>query len=177
MNIFVLYLLLLKAVITSFSGLGSLPVIRQDLVVTHRALTDNQLNAAVAVGRTTPGPAGLYVVSVGYFAAGIPGAIAGWLALVTPSLSVIMMIRYLGRRAKHPRVKGVLQAIVLASAGMLLATALPLAREALSGVLLSLIALGSVLILVFTRLHSLWVILASAVVCLVADAVRAIFLL
>ena len=86
MNIFVLYLLLLKATVTSFSGLGSLPVIRQDLVVTRRALTDSQLNAAVAVGRTTPGPAGLYVVSVGYFAAGVPGAIAGWLAMVTPSL-------------------------------------------------------------------------------------------
>jgi chromate transporter len=174
MNIFVLYLLLLKATVTSFSGLGSLPIIRQDLVVTHRALTDSQLNAAVAVGRTTPGPAGLYVVSVGYFAAGVPGAIAGWLALVTPSLSVILAIRYLGRKAEHPRVKSVLQAIVLASAGMLLATALPLAREALSGGLLLLIALGSVLILVFTRLDSIWGILGSAIVCLVADAIRVV---
>jgi chromate transporter len=174
MNILVLYLLLLKATVTSFSGLGSLPIIRQDLVVTRRALTDNQLNAAVAVGRTTPGPAGLYVVSVGYFAAGVPGAIVGWLALVTPSLSVILVIRYLGRKAKHPRVKSVLQAVVLASAGMLLATALSLAREAVSGVLLLLIALGSGLLLVFTRLDGIWVILGSAVVCLIADAVYAI---
>jgi chromate transporter len=174
MDIFVLYLLLLKATVTSFSGLGSLPVIRQDLVVTRGMLTDSQLNAAVSVGRTTPGPAGLYVVSVGYIAAGVPGAIAGWLALVTPSLSVIFVIRYLGQKAKHPRVKGVLQAIVLASAGMLLATALPLAHEALSGVLLLLIALGSGLILIFTRLDSIWVILASAIVCLVADALRVI---
>jgi chromate transporter len=174
MNIFVLYLLLLKATVTSFSGLGSLPVIRQDLVVTHRALTDSQLNAAVAVGRTTPGPAGLYVVSVGYFAAGVPGAIAGWLALVTPSLSIILVIRYLGKKAKHPRVKGVLEAVVLASAGMLLATALPLAREALSSVLLMLIALVSCLLLIFTRLDSIWVILGSAVVCLMANAIRVI---
>jgi chromate transporter len=175
MNIFVLYLLLLKATVTSFSGLGSLPVIRQDLVLTHRALTDSQLNAAVAVGRTTPGPAGLYVVSVGYFVSGVPGAIAGWLALVTPSLSVILFLRYLGRRVEHRRVKSALQAIVLASAGLLLATALPLAREALSGVLLALMAIGSVLILIFTRLDSVWVILGSAVVCLIVDALRAIF--
>lgn len=174
MNIFILYLLLLKATVTSFSGLGSLPVIRQDLVVTHQVLTDYQLNAAVAIGRTTPGPAGLYVVSVGYFAAGVPGAIAGWLALVTPSLSVILFIRYLGRKAEHPRVKDVLQAIVLASAGMLLATALPLARDAVSGVLLSLIALLSVLVLVFTKLDSIWVILGSAIICLVAGTLRLI---
>jgi len=145
------------------------------LVLTHQALTDSQLNAAIAVGRTTPGPAGLYVVSVGYFVSGVPGAIAGWLALVTPSLSVILFLRYLGRRVEHRRVKSALQAIVLASAGLLLATALPLAREALSGVLLALIALGSVLILIFTRLDSVWVILGSAVVCLVVDALRAIF--
>lgn len=174
MNLFVLYLLLLKATITSFSGLGSLPVIRQDLVLTHHALTDSQLNTAIAVGRTTPGPAGLYIVSVGYFVAGTPGAIAGWLALVTPSLSVILFLRYLGKRIENQRVKSALQAIVLASAGMLLATALPLASEALSGVLLALIALGSLLILIFTRLDSIWIILGSAIVCLVADAVRAI---
>ena len=67
-----------------------------------------------------------------------------------------------------------LQAIVFASAGMLLATDLPLGREALSGVLLSLIALGSGLLLVFTRLDSIWVILGSAIVCLMADAIRGI---
>ena len=35
MSIVVLYLLLLKATVTSFSGLSSLPVLRQDLVVRH----------------------------------------------------------------------------------------------------------------------------------------------
>ena len=61
---------------------------------------------------------------------------------------------------------------MLTSAGMLLATALPLAREALSDVLLSLIAIVSVLVLVFTRLDSLRVILGSAIVCLVVDAIH-----
>jgi len=46
-------------------------------------LTDAQLNEAVVITRATPEPAGLYVVSVGYFARGIPGAIAGWLAMAT----------------------------------------------------------------------------------------------
>ncbi|MBZ5585679.1 MAG: chromate transporter [Acidobacteriia bacterium] len=71
-----IYLLLLKATLTSFSGLTSLPVVRHDFVETRHALTDRQLNAAVAVGRTTPGPYGLYLVSVGYFAGGWSGACA-----------------------------------------------------------------------------------------------------
>ncbi len=53
-NIFVLYLLLVKATLTSFSGLASLPMVRNDFVVRRAVLTDRQLNTAVAAGRTRP---------------------------------------------------------------------------------------------------------------------------
>jgi hypothetical protein len=33
-------------------------------------LTDQRLNEAVAISRNTPGPVGLYIVSVGYFVLG-----------------------------------------------------------------------------------------------------------
>ena len=77
MNVFLLYLLLLKGTITAFAGRASLPVIQDALVVQHRELTDKQLNEAVVITRSTAGPVGLYIVSVGYFVAGVPGAIAG----------------------------------------------------------------------------------------------------
>src|SRR5262249_34353879 len=70
MNAVALYLVLLKATITSFAGLASLAVVRDELVVKRPVLTDSQLNEAVFITRATPGPAGLYVVSVGYFAGG-----------------------------------------------------------------------------------------------------------
>jgi chromate transporter len=54
-----------------------LPVIHDSLVVQHHVLTDQQLNEAVVITRSTPGPVGLYIVSVGYFVAGLPGAVAG----------------------------------------------------------------------------------------------------
>jgi chromate transporter len=91
MNVLALYLVLLKATITTFSGLASLPVVRDELVLQRHVLTDEQLNTAIVVTRTTPGPIGLYVVSVGYFAAGIPGAIAGWLAMSTPALIIVVL--------------------------------------------------------------------------------------
>jgi chromate transporter len=56
MNPVVLYLLLLKATITSFAGLASLPVIRHDLMVERQVLTADELDMAVVVSRTTPGP-------------------------------------------------------------------------------------------------------------------------
>lgn len=85
MNVFLLYLLSLKGTTTAFAGLASLLVIQDELVIRRHVLTYMQLNEAVVVTRSTPGPVGLYIVSVGYFVAGVPGAIAGWLAMVTPA--------------------------------------------------------------------------------------------
>ena len=133
MNIVLLYLLLLKGTITAFAGLASLPVIQESLVNHYHVLTNEQLNEAVVITRSSPGPVGLYIVSVGYFAGGLPGAIAGWLAMITPALLIIPMVHFVGRRMEHPRVRSVLQAVVIASAGLLLAAAIPLGRDGLTG--------------------------------------------
>ena len=71
------------------AGLASLPVIQDELIIQRHVLTDTQLNEAVVITRSTPGAVGLYVVSVGYFVAGVPGAIAGWLAVITPAFLIL----------------------------------------------------------------------------------------
>ena len=65
MSFVLLYGLFLKASLSSFSSLASLPIVRQDLVLTRHVLTDHHLNTAVVIGRTTPGPLGLYMISAG----------------------------------------------------------------------------------------------------------------
>ena len=162
MNAAVLYLLLLKATSTSFSGLTSLPVLRHDLVERHHVLTDRELNAAVAAGRAAPGPNGLYVVSVGYFVGGVPGACAGCLAAMTPAFAIILLLRYLGRRAERPGVKSAIQAVTLAAAGLVINATIPLARDAITGPLPLVIAVASFLFLAFTRYATVWVIVGAA---------------
>ena len=56
MNVFLLYRLLLKATLTAFTGLASLPVVQDYLVIKRHVLTDTQLNEAVVITRSTPGP-------------------------------------------------------------------------------------------------------------------------
>jgi chromate transporter len=162
MNVFLIYLLLLKASLTSFSGLGSLPMVRQDFVVTHRALTDHQLNTAVAAGRTGPGPYGLYLVCVGFLVGGVPGAAAGFLALVTPAFLVIPLMRWLGRRADHPRVRGAIRGLLLAAAGLLLASAMPLTQAAVTGTFTAGIVATSFALLTFTKIDSAWLVAGAA---------------
>ena len=161
MNPFVLYLLLLKATLTSFSGLASLPVVRSDLVENRHVLTDEQLSTAVIVSRTTPGPVGVYVVSVGYSVAGLPGAIAGWAAMATPAFLIIPMIHYAARRTTHPRMRGGTHAVVAASAGLLLAALVPLARDGLTNVFTILVAaIGAVLM--FRNANPFWLVAAAS---------------
>ncbi|MGO9236554.1 MAG: chromate transporter [Methylocella sp.] len=170
MNIILLYLLLLKGTITAFAGLASLPVIQDSLVFTHHVLTDKQLNEAVVITRSMPGPVGLYIVSVGYFVAGVPGAVAGWLAMITPALLVIPLVAFAGHRMEHPRVKSILQTVVIASAGLLLAAAMPLARDALTDPITIGIAIVSLTLLLLTEIDTLWIILGAAMICLSASS-------
>ncbi len=164
MNLAMVYLLLLKASMTSFSGLGSLPMIRSDFVVERHALTDRQLNTAVAAGRTGPGPFGLYIVCVGYTVAGAPGAVAAFFALITPAFLVLPMMYWLGKRADSPRIRDAIRGLLLGSAGLLLAASVPLARDAITGPLTLGIVIGSFLILSFTKLDSAWLMLGAAAV-------------
>jgi chromate transporter len=164
MNFIVLYLLLVKATLTSFSGLASLPMVRNDFVVRRHVLTDRQLNAAVAAGRIGPGPIGIYVVSVGYLVAGAPGACAGWLAMVTPAFLIIPMLRFLKARAEHRRARAVARAVLFAGAGLMASSAAPLARDAVTGPLSFAIVAASFVLIAITRVDSLWVMLGAAVI-------------
>jgi len=129
MSAFVVYLLLLKAIASSFAGMGSLPQIHEDFVETRHVLSDEQLSQAVLVGRSTPGPVGAYVVAVGYLAAGWPGALAGWLAMITPALAAIPLVVLMQRWLHLPRVRAAVDAVVIASAVLLLSSAFQMAGD------------------------------------------------
>jgi chromate transporter len=101
------------------------------------------------------------VVSVGYFVAGFPGAVCGWLAMVTPAFLIIPMLRYAGRRAEAPRVRGAVNAVTLAAAGLIVSSAIPLARQAITGRGAAIIAVAACAVAAFTRVDTLWVILGA----------------
>src|SRR5262249_673695 len=132
-NLIVLYFLLVKASLLSLSGMGSLPMVRQDFVVERRLITDQQLSAAVVAARTSPGPYGIYMVCVAYLVAGIPGAIVGLLAMITPSFLIIPLMKWMGSRGESPRVRGAIRALMLASAALLFYSSVPLAQESIRG--------------------------------------------
>lgn len=168
MKIWLLYLLLLRATVTSFTGFASLPAVRDDFVVKRAVITDGELNAALAIGQTSPGPLALYVVIVGYFVAGVPGAFAGMLALATPALLAIPLLRVV-QRGKSDIVRGASDGIVLASCVLMVTAAVGLAPEAAPTLPLSMITVAAFAALATARVPPLVVVAAAALATLLLD--------
>ena len=81
----------------------------------------------------------------------------------TPALLIIPLVHFAGRRVEHPKVKAVLEAVVLASAGLLFSAAIPLAQAAIVDSLTLVISLVSIGLMLKTKLDTLWIILGAAV--------------
>lgn len=170
MNAFLLYLILLKATATAFSGMTVIPIMRDELVVKRHVMTDDQLNTAIVIGRSTPGPVGLHVICVGYFAGGYPGAVAGLGALITPALLAIPLLSFLRKRQESARLRSAIHAVVVASVGLMVGTAYDLSASALQTPSAWLVAALSLVVLVTTRLDTVWVIAAAALLMLLLSA-------
>src|ERR671937_1060751 len=120
-----LFVVCLRASFLSVGGSTALPALRDDLV-TRGVLTDHQIVEAIAIGRLSPGPSGLYIVSLGYFALGWLGAAIGLLASTLPPLLLVPAAAAVRRQLLSPWFAGMVRGIALATSGLVIATALSL---------------------------------------------------
>jgi chromate transporter len=72
------------------------------------------------------------------------------------------LVHFVGREMQHPRVRSVLQTLVVASAGLSLAAVIPPARDALTDPLTVAIAVGTIAPLLATEIYTLWIILVRS---------------
>ena len=123
MDPLLLLLVFLKASALSIGGLSSLPLLRADLVIPGFA-TDEQVVQAIAIGRISTGPNGLYIVSLGYLVGGITGAVMALGAATFPPLVVVPAAVLARKWLLTTPVAGLVRGVALATAGLLVATGL-----------------------------------------------------
>ena len=136
-----LFLLLLRDSALALGGLGSLPLIRQDLVATGLA-TDAQVVQALAIGRLSTGPTGLWVVSLGYQIAGWSGAALALVAACVPPLVMVPATAMARRFLLTAWFAGLVRGAALATAGLLASTGVSLVATSDAGPALWQILLG-----------------------------------
>jgi chromate transporter len=155
--------LFLRGALFSFGGLGSLPFLHQELVEHGKLLSEETFAAALAIGRISPGPNGLYVASLGYFLGGTPGALVATLGVSLPALLALPLFRIFQRLAHLERVQGFVRGVGLALVGLFAVVAVSVVRGTIFSVTDAAIALVTFVLLTFTRADPLLILAAAGV--------------
>jgi chromate transporter len=118
-NPLALFWIMLKAALLSTTGTGNLPIVHQDLLARGWA-TDHQFAEALAIGQISPGPSGLWVISLGYLVDGLRGAALTLVAIALPPLVVLLLHGFYRRWGAGAATQGFVRGLGLAVAGVFL---------------------------------------------------------
>ena len=163
MNILVFFELLLKASLFSTGGIGNLPSLHSDLTARGWA-TERQFGEALAVGQVSPGPNGLWVISLGYLTAGTRGALLALLAILLPPFLVLAVDRLYRRIQHHPAVEGFVRGLGLAVVGIFAVVLFSLLRGAGLSIRSGLILVGSLGLTLTGRVPLLLILALAALI-------------
>jgi chromate transporter len=118
-NPFIYLLIFFKATLFSSGGFSNLPSLHQDLIAKGWAKEAN-FGDSVAIGQISPGPNGLWVISLGYLTYGYLGALLALIAISIPPL-LVLVVAGAYKRIEHQRwVPGMMNGISLAVTGIFL---------------------------------------------------------
>jgi len=113
-----LFWIMLKAALLSTSGTGNLPIVHQDLLSRGWA-TEHEFAESLAIGQLSPGPSGLWVISLGYLLNGWRGAGMTLVAIALPPLLGLRLVHGIYRRyGHHPATQGFVHGLSLAVIGI-----------------------------------------------------------
>ena len=153
------------SLLTVGGGMAAFPELKFLTVDVHQWLTFPQLIHLYSVGQMAPGPNMMMIVAVGQWVAGLPGAIAVFIAFFLPTALLAFVIgRLWTRLAKLRWRKSVERGLAPVSIGLLLAGCFTMAKGALTGWITVGVALAALVILLRSRVNPALVILGGALV-------------
>src|SRR5712692_9192928 len=118
-NPFIYFLFFLKASLFSTGGFSNLPSLHQDLIANGWAV-EADFGQSIAIGQISPGPNGLWVISMGYLTYGYIGALLALIAITIPALLVLVISAGYSRIEHQAWVQGAMYGVSIAVVGLLL---------------------------------------------------------
>lgn len=134
------------------SGLAIVPFLYGGVVKEQGWLTEQQFLDAVAVAMITPGPVVITVAFIGYLVAGPLGAVVAAVATFLPCwVFTVVPAPYFRRFGKNRRLKAFVDGVTAAASGAIAGAAFVLGRRAVVDVPTAVIAIVTVLALVYAK--------------------------
>jgi chromate transporter len=152
-----LFLVFLKASFLSWGGSQPLPILQDELIRQRSLLSDQDFATAIAIGRISPGPNGLFVLPIGYFVAGLAGAAAATLALCVVAISSLILLRLHARLAQIAAVAAGIRGIQAGAIGLTFAVGYIILQATVRTPLDLAIAVAACGLIAFTRVDALLV--------------------
>lgn len=153
MSLLELVAIILAGTVVTFGGGPSMvPILQAELVETRHVLTTDQLLYAFAVARATPGQANMYVTTVGYFLAGLPGAVLSTVALQAPGYVMLPLMGAYDRVRSNRTVGAFITGLTAASVGVIFSATVGMAQDALTEPISFVVFAVAIALLMFTKL-------------------------
>ena len=135
------------------SGLAVVPFLYGGVVKDFHWLTEKQFIDAVAVAMITPGPVVITVAFIGYLVAGFAGSCLAALGIFVPVyLFVIIPAPWYRKHGRTPKIAAFVEGVTAAAIGAITGAVYVIGRGAIRDVPTALIARGSLLILIYTKI-------------------------
>jgi chromate transporter len=151
------------------SGYVLLAFLQQDLVERLHWLSTQQLLDAVAIGQFTPGPVFTTATFIGYLLGGSGGAVAATLGIFAPAFLFVALVHpFVSRLRRSAWAAAFLDGVTVASLALMAQTTWLLGRAAVTDWLTALLALGSLAVVLRTKVNSAWLVAGGGVIGLVA---------
>jgi len=146
-------------------AIATAPDMHRFVVNEHHWITDTQFTASVALAQAAPGPNVLFVAVIGWNVAGPLGALATMSGILLPSTALSLWATRWGQARRETRgVRTFTTGMAPLTLGLLLATGWVLAGPAAGHLGTMLLVLGTVAVMVRTKLSPMWPVAAGAVI-------------
>lgn len=98
-------------------------------MIARRWASEADFGRAIVVGQMSPGPNGLWVISLGYFTGGVVGACLALAAVALPPLLVLVIARSYARVERWPWAQGAMRGVSVAVLGLLITVIWTILRQ------------------------------------------------
>lgn len=153
--------------LTFGSGYAMLPFIQDTMVNQYHFVTDKEFSTALALSLLTPGPVTVISAFIGYKVAGLFGAALAMANMYLPSFAIVNIISDLYKQAgRANKFKMVVTGVAAAFIGTLWAVVIKLTGSSLVDWPTWTMALTAFGVQRYTRIDTLWIIIAGALISL-----------
>ena len=140
-----------------------IPEIQREVVEVHHWMDLRSFSTLFTLAQAAPGPNLLLVTLVGWYVAGLPGALVATGALVIPPAILAYSLGNLWHKLKgSPWLATVQTGLNAVTVGLIASAGILLVRASYVSIVAGMLAAGSVLILMRTKTHPLWLLGAGA---------------